>query len=225
MITAIVSWMMLSQPLGVTTPERLEFAPYEPIELHATIEAPEGFRIVLYDWEADKPAHVREYNDGKSAHVWAPPGRHEIELEAILHNKETDDFRKEERFFNITIRGPPVNPVVVVPTDPIDPPQDLPTGPVTAVILAESSKLNDHQSGVLLAISDWADTTDDVFVFRFDPDSKHRSVKGYVEKLPADSKLPYCFLLKSSDDRSVIYWQGEVDRQEDIIAQIDRGRD
>lgn len=205
----------------ISSPETLEFDPYAPIELRAEIEVPEEFEILMYDWEADKPVFLREYDDGKAAHVWAPPGKYEIELEVFLINWEAKIPKKIEQHFSILIRGPPV---VVTPDDPVipvDPTYPI-EGPVQVIVIEDSPNLTVAQSGALLELSDWADETDDVHIFRFSKDADLNVAKQYISRV--HGQLPYYFLTKKTDKGAVIITSGELKGSAELIELIKKYR-
>lgn len=223
-------WIVLlslgSPPLSVSSPQRLEFDAYEPIELRADIEIPDGFVVAMYDWKIDRPGRGREYDGGRTFAVWGAPGLYEVELEATLINWEAKQFQKIERVFTLAVQGanPPPRP-----NDPIDPVTPETSGTVYAITLREAARLNADQSQALLEITHWADQQDGkVSHLQFPPDAENadgsvnETAAKYYEQIPVGSFFPYTFLVqKDASGTSVVKWQGELKGSAELIERIE----
>lgn len=115
--------LLLAAPPGLGTADgQLEVDAGAPVLLRSTVEIPEGWSPLL-EWRHNipLPGGVREFNDGSTLAVWAPPGTHEITLSVVLAKVEMDKivFKKETKVYRLKIRGPPEDPKdPVVPVDP-----------------------------------------------------------------------------------------------------------
>jgi len=128
-ILAIVATIALfaGQPIHAHEPElrgaaisgRLSVPVYSPIVIEAEIEVPDGWDA-LYDWDAERPLGIREFNNGRTACVWGPPGEYEVELEVFLAHYDEEakrvKFDKKTLVTLLTITGEAVKPKPDKPT-------------------------------------------------------------------------------------------------------------
>jgi len=112
---------------------RIEAKTFEPIVIEADVEIPDGWSA-LFDWDVERPAKGREVNNGRTLHVWAPPGTYEIELEVFLAKAEDSKvvFDKKTSVTQLTVTG-------TVPVDPVKDPEKPAPGVKTAVIVYDKA--------------------------------------------------------------------------------------
>lgn len=206
---------------GAALEGRLEVVEHEPIVIAANIEVPEGWSA-MFDWDLQRPAKGRETDNGRTLHVWAPPGEYEIELEVFL--AKYDEATKQVQFRKDTS----VTALVVKPSNaprPPDPPDPTPGRPSAVLILrdqesdtaTEAAALQDlrqselFQGGTpkLLILSTDAET----------PDGKPDPIsQKYLAQVPQGSDYPYFFAVDASDH---VVDSGEVpDDPAELIKRI-----
>lgn len=140
--------LLLTSLLGQTTIDApSEVEPYKPIVVTANVVAPEGSQV-SYLWDANTVESI-VVND-KILHVWAPPGKHTIELITFAINWEARTSQVARVKATISVKGSVVNP-----PDPPSPPDD-PNPPtvkaVSALIVYEKDDLTSTQSLVMNSI-------------------------------------------------------------------------
>lgn len=116
---------------GAAISGRLSVPVYSPIVIEAEIEVPDGWDA-LYDWDAERPLRIIETNDGKTAHVWGPPGEYEVELEVFLAHY--DDAVKRVKFQKKTLTT-----LLTITGEAVKPDKPLPDGPKRAAIIFETA--------------------------------------------------------------------------------------
>jgi len=129
LLAAVVTLaLIIGQPLlahdkepelrGAAISGRLSVPVYSPIIIEAEIEVPDGWDA-LYDWDAERPLGIREFNNGKTACVWGPPGEYEVELEVFLAHYDEEakrvKFDKKTLVTLLTITGDAPEPVKPAP--------------------------------------------------------------------------------------------------------------
>jgi hypothetical protein len=113
--------LLCSADLALEPVVQLEVTEHQPVVIEANLEIEPGWQV-LFDWDVDKPARAREVDNGKVVHIWAPPGRYEIELSAILVNWDTRELKKQEQTTSLVILGDDSTPPDPGPTpDPAVP--------------------------------------------------------------------------------------------------------
>lgn len=118
-VALVVTLSIAQAEAQIRATDSYQYQAHEPIELRADLEIPAGFVVAKLDWTIDRPAAGREYEEGNVFCIWAPAGRYDCELEALLLNWETREFREIERVYTVWVQGaqpPPVKP------PPVDPP-------------------------------------------------------------------------------------------------------
>ncbi len=115
-------FLALAPPGLGTADGDLEVDRGAPVVLKSTVEIEDGWSPLI-EWRHNipLPGGVREFDDGNSLAVWAPPGTHEITLSIVLAKVEAEKivFRKQTKVYRLKIRGPPENPPD--PKEPVDP--------------------------------------------------------------------------------------------------------
>lgn len=121
----ILLLMAMTQP-QLTVKAPIEFEPYQPIVIESNYEKEDG-TTVLFDWVIDRPAQLREVDNGHTVHVWAPPGKYEATLTILKtkvdFEKKTVTQSKEKKYFTIIVKGKepdPEDPIVPVPNGKVD---------------------------------------------------------------------------------------------------------
>lgn len=97
----------------------IEVEDRDPIVLTADVEVPDGWSS-LVEWDVDKPAKGREFENGSKLCIWAPPGQHEVTL-AVTMAKVVDgaiQFKKQKKVYVLKVRGPPDQPEPSQPSQP-----------------------------------------------------------------------------------------------------------
>ena len=184
----------------------------EPIVLRCTIEIPDGWDAII-DWDVDKPAHGREFENGEYCCVWTPwkAGVYEATVDVVMGKvvEGRINFQKKKQVYRLKVRGPP-QPVPdikpdVGPDQPPSPKPDPTAGPVAHVLILRdqaTQKQETTQELISLRLT-WKDNfprgppNEPQIWEHDDPQAK---VKAWSRKLPAGAAPPYCFLVDDDGD-------------------------
>lgn len=81
------------------------YKPYEPIILNCDCSAQDDTESVVYLWMIPDPAQSVIIDNGKAAHVWAPPGRYKTTVFAVITNWKDRTQRQSQYDATFTVTG------------------------------------------------------------------------------------------------------------------------
>lgn len=119
---------------------------YDPIVVKANVE-----KDSICLWRVNKPVNFISIENGTVLHVWAPPGKHEVEATIITVDweKHLVSAKQEKVIIEVIGQNPPV------------PPKPLPTEKLSFILLLEESEERTVQMGRILnsqKLLDWLKT-------------------------------------------------------------------
>ena len=119
-------WFVIACLLWLATPAiaeiqiESEYAPHEPIVATvAMLDTPaEVKQQTIARWRISGQAERVLVDDGRTVHIWAPPGNYELVAELISINWTDQSFRFEEHTasFSVSSPDPPTPPTPPTPT-------------------------------------------------------------------------------------------------------------
>ncbi len=217
--------LICGPPQAAALSGHMEVDEHEPIVIAATVEIPDGWSP-LYDWDADKPARIREIDNGRTIHVWAPPGKYEVELSVIMAKAGgltgAIEFKKETSVTVLTVRGTSPTP------DPDD--DDVnPTGRVSTVLILRDTRTDTaEETRAILKLRThdlFARPPPELLVLDHDQEAANGQLDPLAAKFgrlrSAGAGFPYFFLL---DAKEKVIQHGEVGTDTDAFLAIVRSR-
>lgn len=142
-VAGIIACSTLFGQTIINVPDKID--QYKPIIIEAVDNAN------VYIWSLPDAASKVSLNNGKTLHVWAPPGKYSIKLTTIIVDFEKKDIKYNEGISQFEVLGnspapviPPVVPPVVPVTSAFKDKVKTLLGKVPAASLTYKSKVADN---------------------------------------------------------------------------------